>query len=87
MQQTLIVTQLDQSAMQWIEAEAKRTGKAVDDVVRKLIYRGLEIEGKQAKRQCYHDLDSLAGTWSADDVTEFNQTIVDLNQIDPNLWQ
>ena len=61
MQQTLIVTQLDQSAMQWIEAEAKRTGKAVDDVVRKLIYRGLEIEGKQAKRKRYHDWMSWQG--------------------------
>lgn len=76
MQQTLIVTQLDQSAMQWIEAEAKRTGKAVDDVVRKLIYRGLEIEGKQAKRKRYHDLDSLAGTWSEDEVAEFNLAVV-----------
>ena len=82
---SLTITQLDNSASQWIEHEAQRTGVAVEDVVRKLIYRGLELEVKKGSQQRYHDLDSLAGTWSMEDVTGFNIAITELNQIDQNL--
>ncbi|AFZ11877.1 hypothetical protein Cri9333_0962 [Crinalium epipsammum PCC 9333] len=35
----------------------------------------------------YHDLDFLAGTWTADDETEFLSNTNDFNKIDKNLWQ
>lgn len=35
----------------------------------------------------YHDLDMLAGTWSAEDGTQFLAAIADFNQVDAELWQ
>lgn len=87
MGQPLTIRQLDMTATEWIEQEAQRTDLLVEDVVRKLIYRGLEVERQKARRQRYHDLDTLAGTWSAEEVEEFHHAIADLNQIDPTLWQ
>jgi hypothetical protein len=87
MAQSLTIPQLDSTATEWIEREAQRTGMPVEAIVRQLIYRGLEVERQKTCRQRYHDLDSLAGTWSAEEADEFRHAIADLNQIDPTLWQ
>lgn len=87
MAQPFTIAQLDNTVTEWIEQEAQRTGMPVDEVVRRLIYRGLEVERQKARRQRYHDLDALAGTWGPEEADEFRHAITDLNQIDPNLWQ
>jgi len=87
MREPLTITQLDHSVTEWIEQEAQRTGMPIEAVARRLIYRGLEVERQQARQQRYHDLDALAGTWSAEEAEEFRHAIAELNQIDPTLWQ
>ncbi len=87
MSKPLTITELDNTATEWIEQEAQRSGMPIEAVARQLIYRGLEVERQQARQQRYHDLDALAGTWSADEADEFRRAIADLNQIDPTLWQ
>jgi hypothetical protein len=86
MEKPLTIAELDATTINWIEQEAQRSGTPVDHVVRRLIYRGLEEEQRRARRQRYHDLDALAGTWSAVDADEFKQGTADFNQIDPTLW-
>jgi hypothetical protein len=86
MEKSLTITDLDTTASAWIEQEAQRSGTPVEQVVRRLIYRGLEEEQRRAQRQRYHDLDALAGTWSAADADEFTQGTADFNQIDPAFW-
>jgi hypothetical protein len=86
MHQVVTITQLSQTATVWIESEAARTGLAVEDIVRQLIYRGLEVERQKNRRQRFSDLDGLAGTWSEKDAAEFNDAIADLSQIEPALW-
>ena len=85
METTLLITQLDQATLAWIAQEAERTGLSIEAVARRLIYRGLEAE--KVKPETYHDLDDLAGTWSAEEADEFRQAIADLEQVDTSLWQ
>ena len=87
MRQPLTITELDQTAEEWIEHEAQRTGLPIETIARQLIYRGLEITRRQNRQERYHDLDSLAGTWSSDEVAQFRNAIADLNQVDQTLWQ
>lgn len=87
MTQSLTITQLDQTATEWIEQEAQRTGVPVEVVARQLIYRGLEAIRQKAQPQRYHDLDALAGTWNADEADEFRHATADLSQLDTSLWQ
>jgi hypothetical protein len=87
MGQSLTITELDRTATEWIEQEARRTGMPLEAVARQLIYRGLEVERQKARQQRYHDLDALAGTWNTDEADEFRSAITDLNQIDPIIWQ
>ena len=86
MVQSLKVSQLDSTVTEWIELEAQRTGMSVEMVLRRLIYRGFEAERQKTQQQRYHDLDSLAGTWSVEEADEFHHAIADLEQIDANLW-
>lgn len=88
MEHPVVITQLDGAAIAWIAQEAERTGQPIEAVARRLLYRGLEIESQEANQnKRYHDLDALAGTWSAEEAEEFQQAIADLEQIDPSLWQ
>lgn len=88
MEYPVVITQLDGAAMAWIAQEAERTGQPIEAVARRLLYRGLEMESREAKRsERYHDLDALAGTWSAEEAEEFQQAVTELNQVDQSLWQ
>jgi hypothetical protein len=87
MSEPLTIAQLDSTATEWIEREARRTGQPIETIVRRLIYRGLELERKHVQGHRFHDLDPLAGTWSADEAVEFRRAVTELDQVDPSLWQ
>lgn len=82
----LTINHLNLTATQWIEQEAQRTGQTAEEIVRQLIYRGLEVVWQQNGRPAFHDLDALAGTWSDEDAAEFNRALADQSQIEPALW-
>jgi hypothetical protein len=84
---SLTISELDPATTDWINQEAQRSGTSAEVVARRLFYRGLEIEQKQADQQLQHDLDALAGTWSAEEAAEFLQATAGFDQIDPALWQ
>ncbi|PDW00397.1 hypothetical protein [Candidatus Chloroploca asiatica] len=85
--QSVTITHLDQAVTEWIEGEAQRTGQSVEAIVRWLLVQGMEVARHQGTAQRYHDLDDLAGTWSAADAVVFQQALDDMNQLDPTLWQ
>jgi hypothetical protein len=87
MEETLTVSQLDADTIAWIRQESQRTGTPVEVIIRQLIYRGLEVERQKSRPQRFHDLDALAGTWSAEDAADFHRAIEDFQQIDTTLWQ
>ncbi len=43
-------------------------------------------DDKRKRTTIYHDLDSLAGTWTAEDAAAFNTATQPLEAIDPELW-
>jgi hypothetical protein len=87
MEHILTLDQLDAATTEWIQQEARRLDVPVEDVVRRLIQQGIEVERNKVQPPLQDDLGALAGTWSAEEVAEFLQATADFNQIDPNLWQ
>lgn len=79
------ITHLNPTVTCWIEQEAERTGLTAEEVVRQLIYRGLETVCPTSSRQRSHDLDALVGTWSEEDTAEFNLALADHSHIAPAL--
>jgi hypothetical protein len=78
---------LDRSAAGWIEQEAKRRGIPIEEVARRLIYRGLAAETDSAAPTLYHDLDNLAGTWAREEVEELGNSVMAMDQVDSSLWK
>lgn len=83
---TIDMAAFDGATQQWIEDEARRTSTSVEAVITQLIQRGITVERQAARTQRFHDLDALAGTWSAEDEAAFRAAIADFDQIDPALW-
>lgn len=71
--------------MATLKKEAKKQNTSVNYLIIKLIENGIGYS-HAAKRPIYHDLDKLAGTWSAKDVKEFEKNTKDFEKIDQDLW-
>lgn len=71
--------------MATLKVEAEKQHTSVNLLILKLIEQGIGYS-HQIKRPVYHDLDRLAGTWSAKDAEEFEKTIKDFEKIDEDLW-
>ena len=52
-----------------------------------LIQKGIECEGEYDSLRTYDDLDSLAGTWTEEQATEFMDAISHFDQVDEKIWQ
>ncbi|MDY0222766.1 MAG: hypothetical protein RBR67_16675 [Desulfobacterium sp.] len=52
------------------------------------VHMALQVREEPLSRLMqYHDLDSLAGTWSKKEADDFRQAIDKFNQADENIWQ
>ncbi len=70
--------------MESLKKESKRLHTSVNTLVLKMIERGL---GFTCERHVYHDLDYLAGSWSAAEEKTFKENTQDFEQIDKDLWR
>ena len=65
---------------------ARENGDSLNATLLKLLRRSLGLE-KQLPYPRYHDLDSLAGTWTEEDEREFAVIQKGFSRIDSDLWQ
>ena len=71
---------------QELEKLSKKTDKSLNKTILALLRKGLGIE-ENVKYPVYHDLDSLSGTWSSEDLNEFNEAVSSFSKIDEELWK
>ncbi len=69
--------------MDLMKREAKRLHISVNTLMLKMIERGL---GLTDEKTTHHDLDHLAGTWTANDEKEFKESTASFEKIDKELW-
>jgi hypothetical protein len=72
--------------MTTLKQEAEKQNTSVNLLIIKLIENGIGYS-HVVKRPTHHDLDKLAGTWSAKDVKEFERNTKDFEKIDGDLWK
>lgn len=70
--------------MMLLKREAKRLRTSVNAIVLKMIERGL---GYTHEKVAHHDLDHLAGSWSASEEKMFKNNTKSFEQIDKELWK
>ena len=87
MSTNITIQELDEATAKWISEEAERRGVSVESVVLELIHKGINVAQESSQLQAYHDLDSLAGTWSEEQEAEFLHAIANFEQVDEKLWR
>ncbi len=84
---TITIRNLPDELRERLEAEAKREGASLAQTVIRLLLRATGLNRSLNRRVRHHDLDELAGTWSADEAAEFDEALAAQRRIDPGVWQ
>ena len=77
---------IDEEIEKKLRIAARDNGDSINSTLLKLIRRGLGLD-KQHPYQIFHDLDSLAGTWTEADEGEFMAVQAGFSMIDQDLWK
>ena len=87
MSKSITIRDLDDATADWIAREAERRGISQQTLILELIRKEIETDRESGPLQTYHDLDSLAGTWSDEEANRFLDAITDFEQVDEKLWR
>lgn len=71
--------------MSFLKKEAAKQKISVNSLILHIIEHGIGI-ARPTKKNVYHDLDHLAGTWSIEDSKTFDAHIKPFENIDQDLW-
>lgn len=78
---------IDEDTAARLKEEAKRRRVSVNALILSLIRSGVEAGSRMRRRHLYHDLDALAGTWTAEEASEFLKAVADFEKVDQELWR
>lgn len=67
-----------------LEKEAASSGTSMNKTVIRLLERAMGT-GKRKRR--HHDLDHLAGSWSAEEAQALERELERQRRVDPELWE
>ncbi len=82
----LTVRSVDESLHVALKREARQRGMSVNRYVVQVLTEAAGLGTNQMLPQEYHDLDHLAGTWTAGRAGEFARLFDEQRQVDEGLW-
>lgn len=83
---TMTLRGIDEPLSQALKELAHSQGVSLNALTLRLIREATGVE-KRKRTLVYHDLDSLAGTWSDNDELEFKNATLSLEDIDGDMWK
>ena len=83
---TMTLRGIDDTLAKSLKELANNEGVSLNTLVLRII-REATGTVKRKRTVLHHDLDGLAGTWSAEDEAEFKSAIQALETIDSDLWR
>jgi len=72
---------------QRIRQQAKTHKTSLNRAVITLLEESIRPPAQQNTPTLYHDLDHLAGSWTADEAAAFDEALARQRRIDPELWK
>jgi hypothetical protein len=84
---TMSIRGLDDKALSRLKRRAKREGSSLNSLVVSMLQDDADVVRKPRPLQKYDDLSSLAGTWSAQQVREFERDTAAFSEVDASLWK
>jgi hypothetical protein len=84
---TMSIRGLDDKALSRLKRRAKREGSSLNSLVVSLLQDDANAVRKPQPLQKFDDLNALAGTWSAQQVREFERDTAAFSEVDASLWK
>lgn len=78
---------VDEELEQVLKEKAKREHTSMNKLVLRILRQNLIDEHDSVEFKTYHDLDHLAGSWTAEEAREFEEHISPFEQIDEEMWK
>jgi hypothetical protein len=85
MMKAITVRGIDPEIESRLRKKTEETGDSLNTTILKLLRKALQLDKTKPYPE-YHDLDSLAGTWSPAERAEFDNFQEAFSQIDKELW-
>ena len=82
----LTIRNIEKQLHNALKQEASRKNTSMNRLVVHILKEAMGLEAQSAQKS-YHDLDHLAGTWSAEEFAEFEKATEAFEQIDEEMWQ
>ena len=76
---------IDDEVKKHLKSQAVQAGISVNALILKYISKAVGINS--GDRKIYHDLDSLAGTWTDENPQEFFDSTSHFDKIDEEMWK
>ena len=83
---TMTLRGIDDTVSGALKDRARQEDTSVNTLMLRIIKESLGIE-KKKRGTVYHDLDHLAGTWSAQDAAEFESATAVFEKVDEDMWK
>jgi hypothetical protein len=83
---TMTLRGIDDAISGALKEKARREDTSVNTVMLRILKESLGID-KKKRIVIYDDLDHLAGTWSLNDLTEFEKATSAFEKVDEDMWK
>ncbi len=70
-----------------VQQRARERGTSINKAVISLLEEAAGIRRKGRGSMLYHDLDTLAGSWTKEEAATFEKVLRKQRRVDPELWQ
>ena len=84
---TVSIRGLDEKILARLKRQARREGSSLNSLVLRILQGEPTAKASVLPPKTFHDLDTLAGTWSSQQVRAFERDTAVFAKIDPGLWK
>ena len=81
----LTIRDLPPELARGLEAEKKRLGQSLNQTLKDLLRRALGLESGASRQE--NELGRFAGSWSDEELAEFQKNTAIFEAVDPELWR
>jgi len=80
---TLTVRNVPRRVAEALNRERRRSDQSLNQTVIDVLSRGLGLDDSAPRR---NGLAKLAGTWTAEDLRQFDESVAAFDAVDPEMW-
>jgi plasmid stability protein len=83
---SITIRGIDEKLQEELEKKAAVEQKSINKTILSLLNKALGLD-EEKKYLTFNDLDHLAGTWTSEDLKEFEEATKQFNKIDKSIWK